>query len=35
VFDKSIEVPVIGLGIILPNELVGDGGTMISRKEEE
>ena len=33
VFDKSVKQPPIGIGIILPNELIGDGGTMIARKE--
>ena len=35
VFDKSVKQPPIGIGIILPNELIGDGGTMIARKKGE
>ena len=35
VFDKSVKQPPIGIGIILPNELIGDGGTMIARKRGE
>jgi hypothetical protein len=34
VFHRAIDVPAVGLGIILPNELVGDGGTKITRKKE-
>ncbi len=33
VFHSLIDVPAVGLGIILPNELVGDGGTKITRKK--
>lgn len=33
VFDSSITLPVIGIGIILPNELIGDGGSMVARKK--
>lgn len=32
VFDTSIKDPPLGIGIVLPNELIGDGGTMIARK---
>ena len=35
VFDQSVKQPPIGIGIILPNELIGDGGTMIARKKGE
>ena len=35
VFDEEIKHPPIGIGIILPNELIGDGGTMIARKKGE
>jgi len=35
VFDEEIKHPPLGIGIILPNELIGDGGTMIARKKGE
>lgn len=33
VFDASVKDPPLGIGIVLPNELIGDGGTMIARKK--
>ena len=33
VFDSSVSTPVIGVGIILPDELIGDGGSMVAREK--
>lgn len=35
VFDASVKDPPLGIGIVLPDELIGDGGTMIARKKGE